>query len=773
MTYDDTVVPVTRATNTLYAYVELTPSGLPPPDHNNGGGRALVASYPVSIGVIQVTDDLHYGEVRERYSALEVASGLAGLPSGAQGGDYFTRMEHPLNFRSDLGFSSPSRRSRWTSRILGSEFHFAPVRAGQCVVEPLGFLPTYDVEYADPSGISPNAAVYFASGSKVTARVPAVANLRWHESDSDARGYYPSRFEVLGGNINEVRRYDGSFTRGFLARPHIAELFSEYYSGGGAWRGHPLSSGKEFVDLTEFADFPSPARQSTDPAGLDLVDGVGAGAREEVEVDLYPGSFIGDFDAALPRGNEKVRMRNPLSHLWQARRNVVHPEVLGVQRMGTRDALRMVRQSICGADASALGEVRESIQENWCLQNLTGPAPGPPDPVPNPYDFYDPENPFLMMVADPPASRDDARYGIMVDSLRNLFRRVTVGGIVVFPDFDHPRVRVPYLPLGVNLQPDPDGDDNHRPIQALRLPHAVGWPLLSELELIPGGLGYPSSPERFHSFPPGARGFVMNADMSSWESIHPGLAATRGGLAYSHVSSPNVLGTLSRSPSPLDASHGEAFWEFDAGGRRVLHYHRSESAPAEEPTSARQVHSNAWVRLASEAILQRDGRRTRLAEGTVLNPIHATYVRPPVEGRRGSWRSELPWPSRAVGSAEGGNLKLVRAALILPKGTKLVLQGSSAKMRKVRAAVFFSPTPLEIADCPHGANGQVNQLRFGRTLSDGSVFSLGHPCAWLDDPENVDGDREFIYTNRPRWNSTNTRLLSNDRVVLLGGELEF
>ena len=32
----------------------------------------------------------------------------------------------------------------------------------------------------------------------------------------------------------------------------------------------------------------------------------------------------------------------------------------------------------------------------------------------------------------------------------------------------------------------------------------------------------------------------MNMDMSSWESIHPGLVATRGGMTYRHANAANM-----------------------------------------------------------------------------------------------------------------------------------------------------------------------------------------------------------------------------------------
>ncbi|MGI9307538.1 MAG: hypothetical protein ACR2P5_09620, partial [Gammaproteobacteria bacterium] len=52
------------------------------------------------------------------------------------------------------------------------------------------------------------------------------------------------------------------------------------------------------------------------------------------------------------------------------------------------------------------------------------------------------------------------------------------------------------------------------------------------------------------------------------------------------------------------------------------------------------------------------------------------------------------------------------------------------------------------------------------------MFTMGNPCAWLDDKENTDGDRTFLYRSRRRYSEPyKTRILSNDRTFLLGGNL--
>ena len=787
-----------------------------------------VESYPLNVGVAFVSGDNHAYATRESYNDVEAA--LLTL-AGVSEYDLLTRREFPLvSLTLDSGTIAAGRpkEERWHSSILGSEFHFAPLRAGVngtlfsdyppatqafrdelerrrqtfattpeevalytrmleilelridgndvageltalisglggamrtsarnaaiaaasdagtpdpggallarvigiyegvpvggvCVVEPLGFLPLYDVEYDSPDNDR-------FGGNKVRSRVSPIARLRWDAADSEARGYYPGRFEVLGGNVNEVRRYDGGFVRGFLASPHVANALAAYYSGDEAWRGEDLlANGRQFVDDGENAYLdPLPFR-------VTMADG-----------SLSDFSDIGDYPINrgqdLPDANEHIRLRSPLSYLWQSRGNAIHAEWLGARRINAVLSHRWANQTVCNGMLP-----RDNADPAFCANNANA----------SPFDFL-----------NPGADNFSRTFGAYVPAA-NL---MALGNDTLF---NYNRVRSPFLPFGVRLRSGAD-IDSQRPIQALRLPHAIESPPQSRIRLAGGGLGYPSSPEGFYRFPADSRAMVMNMDMSSWESIHPGMVATRGGMTYRHMNA-NSAATGQINDAPAGAP-GEAFNEFDVGGRSFLHYHRSESAPAEEPTSARQIHANVWVRLKSPTFLRRNGERTLLREGAVLNPVAGTYVNLPRENVRAGRDVKLPYSSDAVGATGangGGALQLVRAALMLPKGAKLVVrQSGTAKMTKVRAAVFFSPAPLKRTECPASADG-VNQFERTGTLDDGTLFTLGHPCAWLENRENMDGDRDFVYTNRPRWNDTRTRILTNDRVALIGGELEF
>ena len=719
------------------------------------GTLAFTRNVPIKQAVIR-NERFNFVD-REEYDGLDAAS--SGIPAGAVEGDLFRRLEIPLDV-SPLVNEGGERRARWAARVLGSEFSFAPIQAmvrdsaagtaapSQCVVEPLGFLPLYAVEYDDPS------TPFLGGGLTVTSLVAPAANLRWHEPDSEARGYYPSRFEVIGGNVNEVRRYDGGFTRGFLATPHVAEALAAYYAGDDAWRGeNPLPSSRNFVNPDHRFNNIYTARRMGGGA-LNLVPADGPGETAQVR----EGYSINRGAGLPPSANQHIRLRNPLAHLWQNRHpDAVHSELMGGRRLDASRARLLARQKICGSDLAAPDindPLRENIPQRWCL------------------DFR--------------ARTEDTNAPFAgVDT----FQRFGYFGVAGYQDqamkpeeFRSERVRTPFVPSGVRLLPHSDPNPRQvgpRPIRALRLPHAIQIPMNARLKIRAGGLGYPSEAGRFFEFPPNSRAQMMNIDLSSWESIHPALAATRGGMSYRHAAAaPDARGTVALTPPPLsrlDEAPGEAFSEFDIGGRRFLHYHRSESAPAEEPTSGRQIHANAWIRLEAPGALESAGARTELGEGTILNPVAGTYVRAPAAGRRGDPDARLPYPSRASAGVGGSPLRLVRPALILPKGAKLVLQARPARMTRVRAAVFFSPAPLESASCPSGPGGapeSVDQARRGGTLGDGTAFTLGHPCAWLDHPENLDGDRNFVYTNRPRWNASNTRMISNDRVVLMGGRLE-
>ena len=620
-----------RVVLTLSRFAELsttTPRGV------LGTATIVVNNPPVNVGVDFVSDDRHYHLVRESHTASEAAA----VGGGVSEFDFLRRRETPL--ASALGAAATlvsaggGRHSRWHSSILGSEFHFAPVRAGVngtlfsdfppeaqafwdeletrraqdednaplhaamqriletqvgggdaagelellvartdsagrlrilnagiaaanaagisngsgigapslieriiaiysgipvggvCVVEPLGFLPLYETEYERPDGAR-------FGGAMVTSRVAPVARLRWDVSDSEERGYYPGRFEVLGGNVNEVRRYDGGFSRGFLATPFVAEALAAYYGGRDGWRGATmLASGRRFVeDSHVFSGVFSPYRPTGGTLDLTPLDD------RYFQLWRVPMNLF----ASVPKANEHIRLRNPLSYMWQSRRgDAVHSEVLGVRRLHTARSHELTRQNIC-ADPGTGAPQRENIYPDFCLNNQGADGAWEDSP----YDF-----------AGRGVDNYSRKFGALAPATQLM--------MMLNPDesFYAPRVRAPYIPMGVRLRSGAERD-GRRPIRALRLPHAIETPP-GRIEMPGRPRGYPDSAGKFFEFPAGSRALVMNVDMSSWESAHPGMAATRGGMSYRHRGSTvSARGIIGAKPA---GAPGEAFDEFDVGG---------------------------------------------------------------------------------------------------------------------------------------------------------------------------------------------------------------
>ena len=692
----------------------------------------------------------------------------------------------------------PYLRTGPGTHIHGSEMNYAPVRAkmpdgtdSSCVVEPLGFLPMVDITYPHPDPARSSL------GMSVVSRMAPLADLTRHEAVHDepsqrywlwndgrqydvaiighgawsrAHGFYPSYFQVKGSNVNEVRRYDGTFTRGFLAAPRTTEILAAYYSGDPAWRGEG-----DNATLTLASAFPNPESNATlrvRNRPWVTTDHVFSGTRlpyRDGDGDLGLNPKSGSDDArqarfnldinlsdAHPRANEMIRLRNPLSHLWQNRNpNLEQAEQLGARRLENNHARAMVRQKTCRA-SQGVKSLRNNVADGWCVLNRGDRA------APYGYHFNNGEYDSRM-----------GYWGIRTDiTYQNCCGNQGYFNLTP-PIFGFQRTRKPWAPMGVRLHPE---DGTTRPIQALRLPHVIRPAQGSALTL--RGLErppYPSRPGRFFRLPSGATARQMNIDLSSWESIHPAMVAGRSGQTYRHINAADrdtFVGLIDAAPAalgPLDFVPGETFSEMDVGDLALLHYHRSESSPGEEPTSARQAYANIWFRLQEPSELRQGGNSFSLSPDTLINPMFGTFTRLPSLDRRENRDARLPYPSTARALSNTAPLQLVRPALILPAGAKVVLQQRPAEMRKVRAAVFFSPAPLRRTQC--AGTGNLDQLRDGGLLDDGILFTPGHPCAWLDEEENTDGDRRFIYHSRPRWNNSNTRIISNDRVVMLGGEL--
>jgi hypothetical protein len=193
------------------------------------------------------------------------------------------------------------------------------------------------------------------------------------------------------------------------------------------------------------------------------------------------------------------------------------------------------------------------------------------------------------------------------------------------------------------------------------------------------------------------------------------------------------------------------------------------------------------------------GKLTSLPKDTIVNPVMGTYF-------GGAFFEQLNVTSVLAQyrtSAEllditGIGITVVRPALIIPAGSRLHVGSETTntttkyvRYANVQAAAFFSLTPLDAINCAAGdidlVDGmdaindvQISQTREGVSENNyetatGIAFGLGHPCAWLDERENVDGDRFYIYRGRRRYvnDIVGSRVVSNDRTYLVGGKLEF
>ncbi|MGU9950826.1 MAG: hypothetical protein ACNYPH_00630 [Gammaproteobacteria bacterium WSBS_2016_MAG_OTU1] len=249
------------------------------------------------------------------------------------------------------------------------------------------------------------------------------------------------------------------------------------------------------------------------------------------------------------------------------------------------------------------------------------------------------------------------------------------------------------------------------------------------------------------------------------------------------------------------------------GGKHVMHYSRTESAPGNYAYTNTPVYTNVWIKLTDGGVLTDSvtGETTFLPGGTVLNPILGTYV---VGNGTGLFPEELR--SNYQGRAEIGNpldpveriVEVVRPVLVIPKGATVRVGTGGGNITGVKAAAMFSVTPLRSVECAYGdiadsnfiesgvantvvidqmregaVNHPANEIGIGLSYVESKFpssnltprdpnLTLGHPCAWLDDRENTDGDRFFIYRSRRRFvEPYKTRVVSNDHTYLLGGRL--
>jgi hypothetical protein len=325
-------------------------------------------------------------------------------------------------------------------------------------------------------------------------------------------------------------------------------------------------------------------------------------------------------------------------------------------------------------------------------------------------------------------------------------------------------------------------------LMQLRLAHKIVIPENSVMRVFgnTGKIPYPNRVDKMFQFPPGSYAEVLNVDGGTYPAAHPYIARFAQGLEIYHGS--NVVS--------VNSPYNSGWRRIDVGNKRVLHYHRTRSLPFMDPLSNTEVFTNVWIRLPSGGALinRQTGESFTLPANSLVNPILGSYL-------------ALSDPNQVVGNlgrmennylAEAGvarTVHIVRPALTIPPGALLHVGQAGAALKNVKAVAIFSLGPLESVDCPVGVvdivSGQyngpgspvvaINQLREGLDQNNyaGSppvrgAIGMSHPCLWLDDPENMDGDRLFLYRSRRRYADENirARIVSNDRTFVLGGKLE-
>ena len=269
-------------------------------------------------------------------------------------------------------------------------------------------------------------------------------------------------------------------------------------------------------------------------------------------------------------------------------------------------------------------------------------------------------------------------------------------------------------------------------------------------------------------------------------------------------------------------------------GRKFLTRSQTPAMPLRDAFSSVPQYHNVWYRLRDDATYRYLGsdnetRRIPIRAGAIVNPVQGTYVNPPSTADIDISGVNIRYYNR-FGSLNS-QLNLRQPAMILPAGAVYIVGGSPRTERdqlpritNVQAAVFFSVRPLSGIGCElagernvFGQPGQpvppvqvvINQqgpkpdaLRnaasvairsrpvpaalaldqnsaliqdaFDRYTDGIEKFTLGHPCEWLDEIENSDGDSIFFYRSRDAiGGEIGARLIGNDRTYIMGGRIEF
>ena len=324
----------------------------------------------------------------------------------------------------------------------------------------------------------------------------------------------------------------------------------------------------------------------------------------------------------------------------------------------------------------------------------------------------------------------------------------------------------------------------------LRLAHRIHIPHTSiPVRAYQGTVLYPDRMDNMFQFPSGSGAMALNVDAGSWESIHPYLGLQAKGLKVIVMTASAAVTTIVGSLTV--GLHNDAYVTTDIGAKRLLHYQRAESLPGDRVFSAAEMYNNVWIRLpeGGRLVATDNGDVIYLPSDSIVNPMLGTYLSGDIftaPGGATETRLQNDYLTRVVLNS---TIKITRPAYVLPQGSRLVVANIGARINNVKAAVFFSLTPKDGVSCPYGdwrlGGEQQRQIIISQTREGGSenlynalpgsnaIVNAGHPCAWFDDPENMDGDKTFLYRGRRRnyVSSLRVREVSNDRIYTVGGQL--
>ena len=260
-------------------------------------------------------------------------------------------------------------------------------------------------------------------------------------------------------------------------------------------------------------------------------------------------------------------------------------------------------------------------------------------------------------------------------------------------------------------------------------------------------------------------------------------------------------------------------------GWKFLTRSQTPAMPLRDAFSSVPQYYNVWYRLRDDSrYLYSDSAGVPqpdigIPAGSIVNPVQGTYVTPPSQfAAIGADGSNIRYHNR-FGSLNS-DLNLRPPAMILPAGAVFIVGGSPQtspddfdrlpRITNVQAAVFFSLRPLSGIECELASEPRfpdapvqvvVNQQapvslalrnaasvaiearsvsltvdieRRTQYIAGIEKFTLGHPCEWLDEIENSDGDSLFFYRSRDAIGGRiGARHIGNDRTYIMGGRIQF